>query len=66
MRSATASASSSEEYLVRGQKNPRSPSLRSRGTTCTCRCGTDCEITLFIATKQPGLPIARGTAALSR
>ena len=25
---------------LRGQKNPRRPSLRRRGTTCTCRCGT--------------------------
>ena len=46
-------ASSSLPYFVRGQKNPRRPSLRLRGTTWTWRCGTDWLTTLFVAVKTP-------------
>ena len=53
-------------YFVRGQKNPRSPSLRRRGTTWTCRCGTDCETTLLTALKMPSASIASRTATLRR
>ena len=52
-------------YLVRGQKKPRRPSLRRRGTTCTCRWGTLWLTTLLIATKLPWAPIAAGTARAS-
>src|SRR4051812_39874384 len=50
---ANPSRSSSESYFVLGQKKPRRPSPFLRGTTCTCRCGTLCEILLFTATKLP-------------
>ncbi len=52
-RAAQSSRSATSTYLVRGQKNPRSPSPLVRGTTWQCRCGTDCETVLFIATKEP-------------
>ena len=47
------SSSQSSRYLVLGQKNPLSPSLRRRGTTCMCRCGTLWLTRLFTATKDP-------------
>src|SRR5690242_3740551 len=63
MRSAYETASSSAAYFVRGQKNPRNPSPLVRGTTCTCRCGTDCDTTLFTATNDPCASNAVRTAA---
>ena len=39
-------------YLVRGQKNPRSPSPFVLGTTWTCRWGTDWLTTLLIADER--------------
>ena len=41
---------------MRGQKKPRRPSPLVRGTTCTCRCGTDCDTTLLTATNEPCAP----------
>ena len=40
-------------YFRRGQKKPRSPSPRRRGTTCTWRWGTLWLTRLFIATNEP-------------
>ena len=53
MRAAYPSRSASDSYVVLGQKKPRSPSPFRRGTTCTCRWGTLCEILLFSAMKVP-------------
>src|SRR5262249_8675155 len=55
----------SDSYLVRGQKKPRRPSLRWRGTTWTWRWGTLWLTTLLRATNEPGFPIASGTATES-
>ena len=46
-------ACSSLSYLCRGQKNPRSPSLRFRGTRWTWRWGTLWLTTLFRAMNAP-------------
>ena len=62
----TSSASSSEAYFVRGQKKPRRPSPLVRGTTWACRCGTDCDTWLFIATNVPPAPSPVSTATASR
>ena len=51
---------------MRGQKKPRSPSLRLRGTTWTWRCGTLWLTRLFIATKLPAAPSTVSIAADSR
>src|SRR6476620_2182121 len=59
-------ASASESYFVRGQKKPRKPSPLVRGTTCTCRCGTDCDTTLLTARKEPCAPRPWTTAPDSR
>src|SRR5437868_3566453 len=64
MRSAASAASASDAYFVRGQKNPRRPSPFVRGTTCTCRCGTDWLTLLLSATKVPCAPMPRSTAPL--
>src|SRR5712692_403960 len=70
IRCAYSSRSASDSYFVRGQKNPRSPSPFRRGTTCTCRCGTLCEIFVFTATKLPSAPspvsIARATRCTAK
>src|SRR5687767_3605568 len=60
--SAYASASPSA-YRRRGQKKPRKPSPRVRGTTCTWRCGTLWLTTLLLATNVPPAPNASGIAA---
>src|SRR5690606_23622741 len=60
------SAISPSAYLVRGQKNPRRPSPLVRGTTWTCRCGTDWLTVLFIATNEPVEPSAVRTVAAIR
>ena len=65
-RAAYSCASSSEAYLVRGQKKPRRPSPLVRGTTWTCRCGTDCETTLLTATNEPCAPRPATTAPDTR
>jgi GT2 family glycosyltransferase len=44
---------SSSSYFPRGQKNPRRPSFRLRGTRWTCRCGTLWLTTLLSATNAP-------------
>ena len=51
--SATIAISSALSYRTRGQKNPRRPSLRRRGTTWTWRCATLWLTTLFMATNEP-------------
>ena len=51
-RAATSAASSGEAYFSRGQKNPRRPSFRCRGTTCTCRWATLWEMRLLLATND--------------
>ena len=66
MAAATWVAWASSRYLVRGQKNPRSPSPFVRGTTCVCRWGTLWLTVLLMATKLPSAPIAVRTAAATR
>ena len=67
LRSLSAISSASPGwYFRRGQKNPRSPSPRWRGTTCTCRCGTLWLTRLFMATNEPSAPSPRSTAAAMR
>ena len=56
---------SSLSYFRRGQKKPRSPSLRFRGTRWTCRWGTLWLTTLFSAMNAPCEPIAVRMAAES-
>ena len=50
----------------RGQKKPRSPSLRRRGTTCTWRWATLWLTTLLIATNVPSQSSAAGIRAETR
>ena len=57
---------SSPSYFVRGQKKPRRPSLRLRGTTWVWRWGTLWLTTLFIATNEPVASIASLTAVARR
>src|SRR2546430_2072578 len=66
IRSAYSSRSASDSYFVRGQKKPRSPSPLRRGTTCTCRWGTLCEILVFTAVKLPSAesPVSMARAML--
>ncbi len=66
MRSAWVVASVSEGYLWRGQKKPRRPSLRRRGTTWVCRCGTLWLTLLLIATKVPSAASPASTATAIR
>src|SRR5207253_652626 len=63
IRSAYSSRSASDSYFVRGQKKPRSPSPLRRGTTCTCRCGTLCEIFVLTAAKLPSAERPDSSAA---
>src|SRR5438128_1039480 len=58
MRAAVSAMAVSLSYFWRGQKKPRSPSLRLRGTTWTCRCGTLWLTTLLLATKLPSPSLA--------
>src|SRR5690606_14416035 len=55
-RAAYSAASASASYFWRGQKKPRSPSFRFRGTTWTCRWGTLWLTRLFSATNEPAAP----------
>src|SRR6478735_2353902 len=66
MRAAYSVDSCSDAYFVRGQKKPRSPSPLVRGTTWTCRCGTDWLTTLFTATNEPCAPRPSTAAAAKR
>ena len=63
IRPAYPAASCGPSYFVLGQKKPRRPSPLVRGTTWTCRCATDCDTLLFIATNDPPAPSPLSTAA---
>src|SRR5690606_25872357 len=65
-RVAYSAASASESYFWRGQKKPRSPSFRFRGTTWTCRWGTLWLTRLFSATNEPAAPSTDSIADASR
>src|SRR4051812_30183456 len=65
-RAAYSADSAPDAYAVRGQKKPRRPSPLVRGTTCTCRCGTDWETRLLTATKVPPAPSPSRTATVIR
>ena len=62
IRRRTSSISAGPAYRPRGQKKPRRPSPRRRGTTCAWRCGTLWLTRLLTATKEPSAPSAASTA----
>src|SRR5690606_29411672 len=65
-RVAYSAASASESHFWRGQKKPRSPPFRFRGTTWTCRGGTLWLTRLFSATNEPAAPSTDSIADASR
>ena len=58
-RGARAAISASSAYFVRGQKKPRRPSFRLRGTTCTWRCGHALAHDVVLGDERPVGPHRR-------
>jgi DHA2 family methylenomycin A resistance protein-like MFS transporter len=63
---AYSSAGCSASYGCRGPSQNRSPSLKFRGITCRCKCGTDWLTTLLIKIIDPAASKPSSTARSSR